>query len=70
MTTAKRKNIIIAVLCVALMLSAAIASPAVALADIAIGNTYANVAAVQAKLATLGYYKSAVDGAWGKGTFL
>lgn len=32
------------------------------------GNTFANVAAVQARLSTLGYYSSAVDGAWGSRT--
>lgn len=39
-----------------------------AYADVAYGNTYANVAAVQARLKTLGYYKSSVDGKWGSGT--
>lgn len=39
-----------------------------AYADVAAGNTYANVAAVQARLYTLGYYKSTVDGKWGSGT--
>ena len=39
-----------------------------AYADVTYGNTYANVAAVQARLATLGYYKSGVDGKWGSGT--
>ncbi|MBD5131007.1 MAG: spore cortex-lytic enzyme [Clostridiales bacterium] len=37
-------------------------------ADVVKGNTYGNVAAVQARLATLGYYKSTVDGKWGSGT--
>lgn len=32
------------------------------------GKTAANVAAVQARLKTLGYYKSTVDGAWGNNT--
>lgn len=32
------------------------------------GKTTANVAAVQARLKTLGYYKSTVDGSWGKNT--
>ena len=32
------------------------------------GKTTANVAAVQARLKTLGYYKSTVDGSWGKRT--
>ncbi len=32
------------------------------------GRTTANVAAVQARLKTLGYYRSTVDGAWGNGT--
>lgn len=35
---------------------------------ISLGKTTANVAAVQARLKTLGYYTSKVDGAWGNGT--
>ncbi len=35
---------------------------------ISLGKTTANVAAVQARLKTFGYYKSTVDGAWGKNT--
>ena len=31
-------------------------------ADVAYGNTYANVAAVQTRLNTLGYYKMSIDG--------
>ncbi len=46
----------------------ALALTPVALADIVKGNTYANVAAVQTRLATLGYYRSTVDGVWGNGT--
>ena len=37
-------------------------------ADVAYGNTYANVAAVQTRLNTLGYYKMSIDGRWGSGT--
>lgn len=32
------------------------------------GKTVANIAAIQAKLKTLGYYTSTVDGTWGNGT--
>ncbi len=46
----------------------ALALTPVAFADIVKGNTYANVAAVQTRLATLGYYRSAIDGIWGNGT--
>ena len=37
-------------------------------ADVVAGNTYGNVAAVQARLTTLGYYSSGVDGKWGSRT--
>lgn len=37
-------------------------------ADVAAGNSFYNVAAVQSRLSTLGYYKSTVDGKWGSGT--
>ncbi|MCH5165898.1 MAG: spore cortex-lytic enzyme [Clostridiales bacterium] len=37
-------------------------------ADVASGNSYGNVAAVQARLSTLGYYTSTVDGKWGSRT--
>ena len=40
----------------------------VASASIVGGNTYGSVAAVQARLSTLGYYTSTVDGAWGSRT--
>ncbi|MDE7164864.1 MAG: spore cortex-lytic enzyme [Clostridiales bacterium] len=39
-----------------------------AYADIVNGNTYGNVAAVQARLSTLGYYSSTIDGRWGSRT--
>lgn len=41
---------------------------AVASASIVGGNTFGSVAAVQARLSTLGYYSSTVDGAWGSRT--
>lgn len=37
---------------------------------ISLGKTTANVAAVQARLKTFGYYKSTVDGAWGNNTLI
>lgn len=37
-------------------------------ADVVAGNGFANVAAVQTRLKTLGYYGYAVDGKWGSGT--
>lgn len=37
-------------------------------ANVSKGNSFGNVAAVQVRLKTLGYYKSAVDGAWGSNT--
>lgn len=40
----------------------------VAGASIVGGNTYGSVAAVQARLSTLGYYTSTVDGTWGSRT--
>lgn len=40
----------------------------VAHASVVGGNTTGNVAAVQARLSTLGYYTSAVDGVWGSRT--
>lgn len=68
MTKAKQRNYMIAVLCVLLIFAATLTLPTVAFADVSSGNTYANVAAVQTRLATLGYYKSTVDGKWGSGT--
>ncbi len=37
---------------------------------ISLGKTTANVAAVQARLRTMGYYKSTVDGSWGNNTLV
>ncbi len=54
---------------VALMgISAAAAVPNVH-AYVAAGNTYGNVAAVQTRLKTLGYYTRTVDGVWGSNTY-
>lgn len=39
-----------------------------AYADVVAGNSFGNVAAVQARLSTLGYYTSTVDGKWGSRT--
>ena len=71
MTQTKKRaysSIIIATLFAVAIMLAVIPSATVAYADVAYGNTYGNVAAVQARLATLGYYKSTVDGKWGSGT--
>ncbi len=48
--------------------AAALAIVPAAYADVSKGNTFANVAAVQTRLATLGYYGSTVDGRWGSRT--
>lgn len=37
-------------------------------ASVLAGNSFGNVAAVQARLKTLGYYSKTVDGVWGSGT--
>ena len=65
----KRKRImpIVAVLAAALCLTT-VAAPVAARAAVVYGNTFANVAAVQTRLSTLGYYRSAIDGVWGSGT--
>lgn len=55
---------------VALLMAAVsiLAIAPVADASVVYGNTFANVAAVQTRLATLGYYSGTVDGVWGKNT--
>ena len=58
-------TIIVIVLAVIALVLAVV--PAV-YADVVKGNTYGNVAAVQTRLATLGYYRSTIDGKWGSGT--
>lgn len=71
MTQTKKRAYYSVLFATVLMLTAVLAlipSARPAYADVTYGNTYANVAAVQARLATLGYYKSGVDGKWGSGT--
>ena len=68
MTKALRRNFILVALTAVVAVFAFIAPVGTARAAVVGGNTFGNVAAVQARLSTLGYYKSAVDGAWGSGT--
>ncbi len=70
MVIANRKKLLIPAL-VAAALVAAVSLMATALTSAAYvvkGNSHANVAAVQTRLSTLGYYTSTVDGAWGSRT--
>ncbi len=70
MVIANRKKLMIPAL-VAAALVAAVSLMATALTSAAYvvkGNSHANVAAVQTRLSTLGYYTSTVDGAWGSRT--
>ncbi len=61
-------SVIIATLLAVVAVLMLVPSAAPAHADVLQGNTYGNVAAVQARLSTLGYYKSTVDGRWGSAT--
>ncbi len=70
MVIANRKKLMSPAL-VAAALVAAVSLMATALTSAAYvvkGNSHANVAAVQTRLSTLGYYTSTVDGAWGSRT--
>ena len=58
----------IAILFALIALIAVCAYSEISYAEVASGNTFGNVAAVQARLKTLGYYTSSVDGVWGSGT--
>lgn len=51
-----------------LMVVLLFAGVAPAAADVVVGNTFGNVAAVQTRLTTLGYFSSTIDGAWGSKT--
>lgn len=65
------KNLRLRVMIVALAALLAIpllAAPGIVSASVSKGNTFGNVAAVQARLKTYGYYTSTVDGKWGSGT--
>lgn len=71
MTQTKKRaltSVFIATLFAVVAVLALVPITAPAYADIVKGNTYSNVAAVQARLSTLGYYKSTIDGKWGSGT--
>ena len=71
MTQTKKRALtsaIISTLFAVVAILALIPATAPAYADIVKGNTYGNVAAVQARLATRGYYRSTIDGKWGSGT--
>lgn len=63
----KRKKVIITAVLAALLCCLVVASP-IAYAAVVYGNGFGNVAAVQARLSTLGYYSSTVDGKWGMNT--
>ncbi|MCM1368579.1 MAG: spore cortex-lytic enzyme [Roseburia sp.] len=65
--TFKRAALPLIVCAVLAALSAFMCLP-VADASVVGGNTVGNVAAVQARLKTYGYYTSTVDGVWGSGT--
>lgn len=70
MVIANRKKLMIPAF-IAAALVAAVSLMATALTSAAYvvkGNSHANVAAVQTRLSTLGYYTSTVDGAWGSRT--
>lgn len=70
MVIANRKKLLIPAF-IAAALVAAVSLMATALTSAAYvvkGNSHANVAAVQTRLSTLGYYTSTVDGAWGSRT--
>lgn len=71
MTQTKKRaqvSVLIATLFTVLAVLALLPAAVPAYADIAVGNTYGNVAAVQARLTTLGYYSSTIDGKWGSRT--
>lgn len=70
MTTTKKRMTAVVVIAVLTAIAAALAilTPTPAHASVAKGNTFANVAAVQVRLKTLGYYSSTIDGAWGSRT--
>ena len=67
MTKVLRKSALAVLLALMLIAATLIYSP-ISHAEIVSGNTFGNVAAVQARLKTLGYYTSSVDGVWGSGT--
>ncbi len=66
--TLRRNTIIIALAAIFAIIAVTFPIGATAHAAVVSGNTFGNVAAVQARLGTLGYYRSSVDGVWGNGT--
>ena len=62
------KRVALAASAIALCAMLVMLVPTLAFADVSKGNTYGNVAAVQARLKTYGYYSSTVDGTWGANT--
>ena len=68
MTTNIKRAVMPAILAVLVLAVALLTAAPTVFADVFTGNTFANVAAVQARLATLGYYSSTVDGKWGSRT--
>ena len=68
MTTNIKRAVMPAILAVLVLAVALLTAAPTVFADVLKGNTFANVAAVQARLATLGYYSSTVDGKWGSRT--
>lgn len=68
MTRNIKRAVMPAVLALFVIAVALIATVPIAFADVVKGNSFGNVAAVQARLATLGYYTSTVDGKWGSRT--
>ena len=69
MTKVLRRSTLAVLLAILTVLSlAALTFTPTSYAEVASGNTFGNVAAVQARLKTLGYYTSSVDGVWGSGT--
>lgn len=63
-----RKRLSIIAVLTAVLCILAVTAPIVANAAVVYGNSFGNVAAVQARLSTLGYYRGSVDGVWGSGT--
>ena len=70
MVIANRKKLMIPALVAAALVAAAslMATALTSAAYVVKGTSHANVAAVQTRLSTLGYYTSTVDGAWGSRT--
>lgn len=64
-SSARLRIIAVAFAAVIVILAVASMGAPFAAADVAKGNSFGNVAAVQHRLATYGYYTSKVDGKWG-----